>query len=759
MYSFGRIDEAKNTLVKLFNEILEKREKGEFPSNKLITDIYNIVLDQCDKGDIEADSLYNLHTNLIGNFINNSVKSLKQVSSIDMINLIIEQINKINYIILTMNKTFSYLDRFYIKSKLLLSLDRKSFNLFKELFFIPLKEDIFSVLSKFFSEINKNDNEENQIKIKKIFKLINEIDNISNPKIARLKDEIIWKNEREIILNDDNKKLLFDEWFNNFLLAKIEHLIERKLKEFENLTIEKYLKSIISLNSEIIIYKNYFDTIYYNKISNAFYEAFIQNRKEEIENYFINIKRLELKNFYNSNKSSKACFQFICNIILYSLEKNNYKIFENKELKILEKNQENKFPKICAPIEFKNQIEQLFSDCFDNKEPEYRYLLFKINKIILNKKNFSYSKELAFYTDYCMRIKFQGKSEEEINNDLLQIIQTFSLLINKIDFQLLIEEKLSERLIKNSSLSLNIEKKFISMIKQEVGISYAQKMVGMINDLDLSKKENEEYKIINNNHLPNDIKFNVIIISQSNWNINLKYFEKMKIPPFLQKLTDDFTTFYKNRFDSRKLIWLNGLSRIEMQYLCFKNIYKSKSTLLQYLILLELEKFKKLSIKKIAENIGCNVNSVLNDIMGLISNPSFNINNKKDKGILLGNITDENKEFKETDDIWINFDFICPKLSFNTLPLTIKKNTNNEINHEKEVKKYQDNIIQSTIVRIMKGLNGKNVQHQWLINEVSKQILLFIAQPHQIKENIEKIIEKNIIKRDENDKSCYQYIA
>ena len=143
MYSFGRIDEAKNTLVKLFNEILEKREKGEFPSNKLITDIYNIVLDQCDKGDIEADSIYKLHTNLIGNFINNSVKSLKKVSSIDKINLIFEQINKINYIIFLMNKTFSYLDRYYSKSIGLPSLDRKSFHLFKELFFIPLKSDIF----------------------------------------------------------------------------------------------------------------------------------------------------------------------------------------------------------------------------------------------------------------------------------------------------------------------------------------------------------------------------------------------------------------------------------------------------------------------------------------------------------------------------------------------------------------------------------------------------------------------------------------
>ena len=46
-----------------------------------------------------------------------------------------------------------------------------------------------------------------------------------------------------------------------------------------------------------------------------------------------------------------------------------------------------------------------------------------------------------------------------------------------------------------------------------------------------------------------------------------------------------------------------------------------------------------------------------------------------------------------------------------------------------------------------------------LINEVSKKISLFTVQPQQIKENIEKIIEKNIIVRDEENPSYYKYIA
>ena len=43
--------------------------------------------------------------------------------------------------------------------------------------------------------------------------------------------------------------------------------------------------------------------------------------------------------------------------------------------------------------------------------------------------------------------------------------------------------------------------------------------------------------------------------------------------------------------------------------------------------------------------------------------------------------------------------------------------------------------------------------------EAAKQIDLFKAQPQQIKENIEKLIEKNVIKRNAKNRTCYDYIA
>ena len=56
----------------------------------------------------------------------------------------------------------------------------------------------------------------------------------------------------------------------------------------------------------------------------------------------------------------------------------------------------------------------------------------------------------------------------------------------------------------------------------------------------------------------------------------------------------------------------------------------------------------------------------------------------------------------------------------------------------------------------MKSRIGQETSHVWLVGEASKQVDLFKAQPQQIKENIEKLIEKNIIKR---KGASYEYIA
>ena len=59
----------------------------------------------------------------------------------------------------------------------------------------------------------------------------------------------------------------------------------------------------------------------------------------------------------------------------------------------------------------------------------------------------------------------------------------------------------------------------------------------------------------------------------------------------------------------------------------------------------------------------------------------------------------------------------------------------------------------------MKSRIGQKTTHLRLVEETAKQVDLFKPLPEQIKENIEKLIFKHVIKRSEEDNSCYEYLA
>ena len=370
-----------------------------------------------------------------------------------------------------------------------------------------------------------------------------------------------------------------------------------------------------------------------------------------------------------------------------------------------------------------------------------------------------YPKHLANYIDFNMRIGFKGKPEMEIEQTLNDIISIFKNINSKHVFKIESEKKLSNRLIKGLSLSINIEKVLISKLKEECGILYVNKMSEILNDLEKNKSEIEEYKKTSNKGIPNNIKFNVLLVSNG-WNLNQIYSRKIEIPPFLKYCIDDFQNYYINKYKDKKLIWCLGLSKLEIQYLYLESQKISISTLPQFLTLLCLEKYEKLTLEKISELLGCNIKIILKDINGLIFNPSYNPKSEINKGVIIANIEQETKEFKNTTEISINKEFSVAQQRFNTLSLPNKKIESEirETNAEeaKSIKIYEDNIIQATLTRIMKGRIGKETTHVWLVNETAKQIYLFKAEPQQIKENIEKLIEKNIIKR---NYSSYEYIA
>jgi hypothetical protein len=68
----------------------------------------------------------------------------------------------------------------------------------------------------------------------------------------------------------------------------------------------------------------------------------------------------------------------------------------------------------------------------------------------------------------------------------------------------------------------------------------------------------------------------------------------------------------------------------------------------------------------------------------------------------------------------------------------------------------RQNIIDAVVVRIMKA--RKTEKHNQLIEDVIKQISIFMPQPQMIKQRIESLIEREYLKRDDGDRTKYIYL-
>ena len=755
--------EMENIMI---NSLLLYVKDGTIPKGNNSTHMtcYNTIYNFTDSG--YGDELLNFHNSKIEEAANGCYERIKNLSGFDFIDSFIDCNNKLNSLIFSMSRIFMYTSNNHLKGTDDKNNVRKyqqddvsefSMEIYKKNFFDKLKNKIFSSLNEILIRDERNGNNEFRIKLISIMKTLQCMD-YNKPRILKISETS--KNWQEEEKDTAKIKLTYqDEWFKYFESETIKYIRNKAERDIKNNSAPEYVKCELKyLDEEDERLDSYVYGGYHARIKEINYEYLIKNNAQQIvdmdtgiNNMFKTKKKDELNEVYQLFSFYPECLKLIQSSFRAYIRERLLALYNDKEF--------SKDPKKFVPalIDLKKEMDEIVVLCFAN-DNDFQDQENKEFSVLMSKDH--YPKQLANYADFCMRNGFKGKSEEEIEGTLNDIISIFKNINSKLVFQSETEKKMSDRLIKGLSINMNAEKMLISKLKQENGVTYVSKMNEMISDLEKNKAEYEGYKLSKSHGAPGGIKFNIQVISQSAWDINKSNMEKIEVPLFLQNCIDDFQSFYLGRHQQTKLIWCLSLSRIEIQYLYLQNKNISTSTLPQFLALYYLEQKGNLKLETIATLLGCNVKKVIYDIRGLIFNPSFNPKGTTDKGVILSNIDEKTKEFKPSTEISINRKFSVNRQKFNTLPLPQKKTADeikaSEMEEAQIIKKYQDNILQATVTRIMKSRIGQETSHVWLVGEASKQVDLFKAQPQQIKENIEKLIEKNIIKR---KGASYEYIA
>ena len=379
---------------------------------------------------------------------------------------------------------------------------------------------------------------------------------------------------------------------------------------------------------------------------------------------------------------------------------------------------------------------------------------------------------LSLFIDNCIRKSLKNKGSEEINRTLNDCICVFRFIKDKDVFEKYNRNHLAKRLLQQKSLSNEIEMNMITKFKQEIGSSFTARLEGMFKDIKISQEMSSEFnnkfarqgpketavgskiRAANNDR---KLEFDFSILTPSFWPIPInKTMENVILPPELQVLQDSGQEFYDTKHKGRNLTWAPNFGTVDIRMYYPGKSYEVNMSTLSAIIILSCfnnddSDTKEVSFEKILEATGIPEQELKRHLQSI---------SVASRTRLLKKIP-MSRDIHAGDHFKINNQFKSPHTRIKVLTVASASHVENDVERNGTLEVIRKSRIvetQAAIVRVMKA--RRELKHEELLNEVIKQLInRFKPQPSFIKEQIEDLIDKEYLKRDEGNRSVYQYLA
>ena len=736
-----KIKEYITQLLSYINRIFCNDNIKELSYEKLYRLCYKIIIS---KGGEQFQSAFNslLKEKLI-EIKKNTLIAIN--SNKELLNNIIQLYSSIKDMVILIKKTLMYYENNYLLKNNFPLIESEYLFAFKEIFILCNISKIQNFMAATFTKVRNNTFDDNDIRLlHNIMCILNDIDinvyyqhiekeileqtkefykskyiqlvNIENSHEQIQKLFLIYQTELSLIekLNITKSKGRLMELFDKEILLGI--LLPNGQDEKIQMTIMNCIKE----NQNETLFQ--IEQLFYYKQCDMFSDLFskgVETIGSELVKTFLSI----------AVKSENELIEFYKNIfvLISKIDSllNKFNLITNTYMnKTLSKN-------ISTFINLNN------SSIVANTLPKYINIIFIQN--FKNKKN--------------MNLSASGEIEH--------ILKLFKYINDKDIFEYQYRKYFGYRLL-YSLFNEEIEINFLMKIKIECGSFYTHKCEVMYNDIKNSKNYLTQFmnsKNLRDSMQISDLVYNFQILTFANWNIkkedtisNNDIFNKdnKAYKQFRKEFSKyNFFNFLKSFVDIYKQTHLNTV-----MYHCFyigsceitarfnKKLYVFSFSPIQTMIclLFNHNHKRKVSVKEIADIFQIkNTKKLLKTIQPLLSLKLLNLIDESNSVISL-NMNFSNKQSR-----------IVLRMK-NELGENEKDTETVKNNLIKNQRKY---IIESTIVRIMKG--KQKIIHVDLINEVIISLKdNFLPDIQMIKNRIESLIERGYIKREDNS---YIYIS
>lgn len=363
---------------------------------------------------------------------------------------------------------------------------------------------------------------------------------------------------------------------------------------------------------------------------------------------------------------------------------------------------------------------------------------------------------LVLYCDQLLRKNAKNVEDERMDEYLEQVMTVFKYIEDKDMFQAFFHKMLCKRLVTEASASEEAERSMIAKLKHMCGFEYTSKLERLLTDVALSRDNSD---IFRKQATRREVDFSVIVVMSNVWPLTQPIL--FEIPSPLMNCIEDFTRYYSGKYTGRKLNWVLQMSRGEVISTSgtFANKYTFICNTQQISLLMlfnERNAYKQSDLETILKLPKDQLIPALHSLLkvGLLLNVSGNDKSSKKSN------SDEMDNKNDDKELQLNSGFTNKKLKVDLIRAMVSSKEQKKDNEEvqKCVDEDRKIVIQAAIVRIMKM--RKTLKHQQLVGEVLNQLTArFQPKVPLVKKCIDMLIEKEYLKRGENERDSYEYLA
>lgn len=396
-------------------------------------------------------------------------------------------------------------------------------------------------------------------------------------------------------------------------------------------------------------------------------------------------------------------------------------------------------------LEFKEKVDQIISHSFQNQEKFYDVVRDSFETVINQRKN-KPAELVAKYVDTQLRSGNKEWTDEELDRLLDRVMVLFRYIHGKDVFEAFYKKDLAKRLLLGKSASFDAEKSMLLKLKQECGPNFTSKLEGMFKDIELSKEMMITFKqhLQSCSRISGNVELSVNVLTMGYW----PYYTPMEIllPQELASYLDVFKDFYLKKHSGRKLQYQPSLGHCVLRASFNHSEKELQVSLFQSLVLMLFNTDDKMTFIYIKQATGIEEGELKRTLQSLALNKLSRVLIKQPKGI----------EVKPDDEFSINKDFKHKLFRIKINQVQLKETKEENIATNERVFQDRQYQVDAAIVRIMKM--RRTLPHNLLVSECLGQ-LRFDIRPSELKKRIESLIERDYLRRSEENTSIYEYIA